>query len=228
MARTGGPSAVGSEAIACDLQSDSSEGRPRRRLETPAQWRHPGREPAVRRKLNRLQHDAEDERRRDVGILPRNLTARDPRVHDRAHRIDRGGRAGGELSELAVLNEQQEPEQLWVLVVRYAKAPNHRGHLSVRGGLGGGERVEALGERNVVPLEQQPDQLILAVEVPIERPFRDIDRAGDVSNARLGYALLGKEPDCGSLDVRSGAAVGRAPGASGMLDVAHVSKRLLT
>ena len=51
------------------------------------------------------------------------------------------GVPGASLLELSVLDEEQEPEERRVLVVRVTEAANHRRHLAARGRLVPGEGV---------------------------------------------------------------------------------------
>ena len=59
-------------------------------------------------------------------------------------------------------------------------------------------------ELDVVPLEELPDQLLFADEVPIERTFGDIDRAGDIADRGFGDALLDEQVDGGGFDAVAG------------------------
>src|SRR5439155_24082957 len=93
-----------------------------------------------------------------------------------------------------------KPEERRVLVMRPAEFPDHRGDLGASAAFAPRQRLKLAGELDVVPLEDRPDQLFLAHEVPVERPFRDIDRSRDVAHARLTNALGDEEPHGGLFD----------------------------
>ena len=153
----------------------------------------------------------------------------DAAFEHRAHGVDRVRCARRELAQLPVLHEEQEAEEGRVLVVRVTEAANHRREPCLRRGLGRGEGVEPAGELDVVPFEGGPDELVLADEMAIEGTLRDIDRAGDISNAGLGHALFDEEPDGGLFDAIAG--VGESMSRHGLCFgrvSINVSKRLFT
>jgi len=88
-----------------------------------------------------------------------------------AHDLDRRDGVDGQLAQLAVLHEQQEPEQRRVFIVGAAKLADHRRHFRVGGALAIRQRPELPGERHVVPLEERPHQLLFAGKVAIQGPF---------------------------------------------------------
>ena len=121
-----------------------------------------------------------------------------------ADRID--GRRGTrrELAQLAVLHEEQKPEEERVLVVRVTEAANHRGELSACGRLGKCQRLESRGKLHVVALEYFPHEFVFAVEVAIQSPLRDIDSPSDIPDGRRVDALLGEELNRRPLDALPG------------------------
>ena len=59
-------------------------------------------------------------------------------------------------------------------------------------------------ERNVVPLECLPDEVILALEVAVERTLRQAHRQGDVPDGGFGDPFFDEQPDCGLFDALTG------------------------
>jgi hypothetical protein len=77
---------------------------------------------------------------------------------------------------------------------------DHGGDLVARAGRGGGQRGEATGELDVVPLEQVPHELFLAHEVAIQRAFGNADPSRDVADRRFGNALFHEQADGGGFN----------------------------
>ena len=145
------------------------------------------------------------------GPWDRDLAIGDPAVEDCADDVNRCWRAWRQLRQLAVLHEQQESEERRVVVVRLAEAADHGGHFLPGGRLVSRQRLERHRERNVVPLECLPDEVILALEVAVERTLGQANRHGDVPDGGLGDPFCDEQSDCGLFDAvtRVGKSVSR-------------------
>ena len=69
-----------------------------------------------------------------------------------------------------------------------------------RGRFNRGERLQLARKRRVVLLEGLPDQILLALEMPIERPFGNPDLARDVANRCFGDPPLNEKLGGGPFD----------------------------
>src|SRR6185503_6046777 len=193
-------SCTSGERITPTPRSDRRHCRPGGGDETVAHRSYGGRQSSVRSEGHRLKHDAEDERRREIGVLLGNLRRGDPARDHVADGVDGCRRSRGEPRELAVLHEEEKPEEPWVLIVRVAKPADHGGELAACRDLEASERLEPAGKLQVLALEDLPHEFVFADEMAIERTFRDIDGTSNIPHARLCDALLDEEPNGGLLD----------------------------